>query len=178
MKLELLHIPTAYNRNSVQTNKQTLRLAWLKIKTWCLPRSRRALSRTYAGWHLPELLQPELLFRRFPSLAPPSLSWIFFFFFFFCPLCFLRSRVFNSFNDVLLLLDTTFDRASGKPKSVSETLNIHRDGEGRKGLLEGSFFLGSFQEVSIRLRDRYLVSTFNPGRQWKIETLVRDPCHE
>ncbi len=81
------------------------------------------------------------------------------------PLCFLRSRVFNSLNDVLLLLDTTFDRASGKPKSVSETLNIHRDGEGRKGLLEGSFFLGSFQEVSIRLRDRYLVSTLNPGRQ-------------
>jgi hypothetical protein len=35
--------------------------------------------------------------------------------------------------------------------------------------------LGSFQEVSIRLRDRYLVSTLNPGRQWKIETLVRDP---
>jgi hypothetical protein len=81
------------------------------------------------------------------------------------PLCFLRSRVFNSFNDVLLLLDTTLDRASGKSKSVSETLNIHSDGEGRKGLVEGSFFLGSFQEVSIRLRDRYLVSTLNPGRQ-------------
>jgi hypothetical protein len=58
------------------------------------------------------------------------------------PLCFLRSRVFNSFYDVLLLLDTTLDRASDKPKSVSETLNIHSDGEGRKGLLEGSFFLG------------------------------------
>ncbi len=81
------------------------------------------------------------------------------------PLCFLCSRVFNSFKDVLLLLDTTFDRASDKPKSVSETLNSHSDGEGRKGLLEGSFFLGSFQEVSIRLRDRYLVSTLNPGRQ-------------
>jgi hypothetical protein len=81
------------------------------------------------------------------------------------PLYFLRSRVLNSFNDVLLLLDTTLDRASGKPKSVSETLNIHSDGEGRKGLLEGSFLLGPFQEVSTRLRDRYLVSTLNPGRQ-------------